>query len=160
MKIITQSGDVITASDVHIQMGDPPKEGEDYVLNAKTAVGNVELFKHHHKPGNQASELLPKALHRSLVNLIKAGTEVIDIREIILQHHESNPQTGNLYRLATMNGTYAFVYAKNIDQAIEDLQSDNYPNREIVERNISPDRFDELWQMTNELAKHQPYPFT
>ena len=156
MKIITQNGDVITASDVHIQMGYPSKEGEDYVLNAKTAVGNVELFRHSHKSGSQDIELLPKALHRSLVNLIKAGTEVIDIREIIQQHYESNPQTANIYRLFTVNGTCALVYAKNTDQAIEDLRSDNSPNSEIVERNVSPDRFEKLWQMTYESANYQP----
>ena len=153
MKIITQNGDVLTGSEIHIQMVNLPKDGEDYVLKAKTVVGEVELFRHCFTSKSQSMDFLPRALHRTLVNLIKAGTEVVDIREIILQQHESNPQTQDLYRLSTLNGEHLVAYAKNIDQAIENVSKGNVARHEHVATNVPLDRFEESWQACNELGK-------
>ena len=155
MVIVTQKGNVITSSDVYFKMEDLPEEGNKYVLYACAGGREIEVFSHiieptSQEPENQPVASLPEVLRQTLVHLIKAKTEVIDIREIIDQYCRVNLKGGVICRFAIDNlEGCGLIYAKDFEQARKALsQNGNITHIQQVTDDTSYRRVGELWEMS------------
>ena len=155
MVIVTQKGNVITSSDVYFEMGDLPEKGGKYTLHACAGGRKIEVFSHIIEPTSQEPEKqrgasLPEVLRQTLVNLIKAKTEVIDIREIIDQYYRVNLKGGVICRFLIDNFEgCGLIYAKDYEQAEQALsQNGNINHFQLVIDKTSYSKVGEFWKMS------------
>lgn len=155
MVIVAQNGNVITGSEICIKVEDKGKEGKDFILNAYVGGKPIEIFSHKPEPSSQEPEnqrvvSLPEFLHQTLVNMMKAKTEVIDIQEIIDQFGKAYLKGGVICRFAINNlEGCGLIYAKDYEQAQKALSQDgNITHIEIMQTDSSFSRVGELWKMS------------